>query len=106
MLGQRCTRKPTSQRSKVKGRRSMQDTSPFIVEQLGRSRGSRGASSTVASGLSRTMRRVRRVAQMPLAEVACRSRQAALKWVERLAGDAAFDAESILRAQHPTLADA
>ena len=52
------------------------------------------------------MRRVRRVAQMPLAEVACRSRQAASKWMERLAGDAAFNAESILRAQHSTLADA
>ena len=46
------------------------------------------------------------VAQMPLAEVACRSRQAASKWVERLAGEAAFDAEAILRAQNPALADA
>jgi uncharacterized heparinase superfamily protein len=85
------------------------NTSPFVVESIG------GSTATAAgcqgrpragSALSRTVRRVSRVAQMPLAEVACRGRQAASKWMERAAGITPFDAEAVLRSQNASFADA
>src|SRR5436190_10958006 len=47
----------------------------------------------------------RRIAAMPLPEIVGRSRQEASKWIERVTTDATFDAERILSAQNPALAD-
>ncbi|HEV3215920.1 MAG TPA: alginate lyase family protein [Vicinamibacterales bacterium] len=87
----------------------MDNSTPFVIERVGdyKRTGPDGAGRPGGeSSFGRSLRRASRIAEMPLAEVACRGRQAASKWLECVAGDRAFDAEAVLHAQNPAFADA
>jgi hypothetical protein len=87
----------------------MDNSTPFVTESIDQYKSTSpdcGGRPRGESPFSWTLRRVSRIAEMPLAEVACRGRQAASKWFERVAGDTVFDPEAVLHAQNPAFADA